>query len=75
MLGTHSHWSTARVPWWTAVASVRAAWDVQANQGGLVSISGGRVSLSFGDSSTGHISVIGSTLTGISVRAHLLSTL
>ena len=43
-----------------------SAWDVQANQGGLVSISCG---------STGYVSVVGSTLTGISVCAHLLSTM
>jgi hypothetical protein len=43
-----------------------AAWGVQANTGGLVGISGGggtRVTL-------GHVSVVGSTLTNITVRAH-----
>ena len=39
-----------------------AAWGVQANIGGLVGISY--------DSSTGHVSVVGSTLANITVRAH-----
>jgi hypothetical protein len=38
-----------------------AAWGVQAYNGGLVAI--------FGDS-TGHVSVVGSTLANITVRAH-----
>jgi hypothetical protein len=37
-----------------------AAWGVQANNGGLVDISG---------TGTGHVSVVGSTLANITVRA------
>ncbi len=38
-----------------------AAWGVQANYGGLVGVNNG---------GTGNVSVVGSTLTNISVRAH-----
>jgi hypothetical protein len=41
-----------------------AACGVQANYGGLVSISG------WGGGGTGNVRVVGSTLTNISVRAH-----
>jgi hypothetical protein len=44
-----------------------AAWGVQAkNNGGLVGIFG----LSIGSSTTGHVSVVNSTLANITVRAH-----
>ncbi len=63
-----AHWGNAGCHWW-APARARAACGVQVNDygGGLVGISDG--------GSTGYVSVIGSTLTNITVRAYCLSTL
>jgi hypothetical protein len=50
-----------------------AACGLQANgNGGLVGIKKNRMS---GSGGTGYVSVVGSTLTNITVRAHCLSTL
>jgi hypothetical protein len=60
---THSAVEYRRLlPWAGAAASLCAACVVQADY------NGGLVGISFGG--TGHVSVVGSTLTNISVRAH-----
>ncbi len=61
VLSTHSAVEYRRLTLWAG--ELCAARDVQAgNSGGLVGISGG--------GSTGRVSVVGSTLASISVRAH-----
>ncbi len=60
--GTHSAVEYRRLTLWAGRRrELCAAWGVQAYRGGLVGISG---------DSTGHVSVVGSTLTNITVRAH-----
>ena len=56
-----AQWGTAGEPSGGRRRELCAAWGVQANYGGLVGISEG---------STGNVSVVGSTLTNIAVRAH-----
>jgi hypothetical protein len=64
---THSAVEYRRLlPWGGRCREPCAACVVQANRGGLVGISGGG-----GTGVTlGHVSVVGSTLTNITVRAH-----
>ena len=57
-----AQWGTAGQPSVGRRGELCAAWGVQANYGGgLVGISG---------RSTGHVSIVGSNLANISVRAH-----
>jgi hypothetical protein len=56
---THSAVGYRRLTLWAGRRELCAAWGVQANYGGLVGISG-----------IGNVSVVGSTLTNITVRVH-----
>jgi hypothetical protein len=61
-----AHWRTAGYRWW-APAQTCVACGMQAvnSDGGLVDIQ---------NSGTGHVSVVGSTLTNMEVREHCMST-